>query len=157
MTIIQQYGLNGLRTARSGCGSRSCCSRCSRSTRCALTKQPETIADDHRPCHGTDADLCVILRGELLNVRRVFALPFRAAILEPDFDLRFGETELFGERRALRNRQIFAAFEFAFECFDLGCREGGPRTFLAIVSAVGCLGAGKESYSIIHTQHQGDN
>lgn len=57
-----------------------------------MAEYPETVADDHRT-HG-EAQLVVVVRRDVLNVGRIFAFPFCAAVLEPNFDL-YGKNELF--------------------------------------------------------------
>lgn len=72
----------------------------------------------------------------------LFPLGFIPPVLEPDFHLRLGELQVFGQVGSLGGRQVFLVAEFPLQFDDLGVGERRPR---ALRLLGGVLGDGQGS------------
>lgn len=70
---------------------------------------------------------------------RNFSLPFRAAVLKPDFYLSFGEIKRLRKLSSTRDCEIFASVKFPLEFFNLRGSESSSFSLLAWISASSSL------------------
>lgn len=70
---------------------------------------------------------------DLLDLGFLQALGFGSSILEPDFDLGFGERERVGELGPFRDGEILLGVEFSLQREQLLSREGSSRLTVGFV------------------------